>query len=230
MPRVARIVVPGCPHHITQRGNNRQDVFFTDDDRRLYLKVLADQARRHDVQVFGYCLMTNHVHLIAAPADEKGMAEAVGRTHWLYAQTVNRLHGRSGHLWQSRFYSCALDDAHLWAAMRYVENNPVRARLARRAWTYAWSSAALHAKGRSDPHGLLELTKWRGYFTPDAWREYLLAALSDQDREALSHLRLHTNRGRPLGSDGFVAKLEAAMNRRLRPLPEGRPRKTDENR
>ena len=107
MPRVARIVVPGWPHHVTQRGNNRQDVFFVDDDRRAYLTILAEQCRRYRVGMLGYCLMTNHVHLIPVPRadDEDGasMAKAIGRTHWLYAQHVNRLHRRSGHLWQNRF-------------------------------------------------------------------------------------------------------------------------------
>lgn len=228
MPRVARIVVPGCPHHITQRGNNRQDVFFTDDDRRLYLKILAEQTQRRNVRVLGYCLMTNHVHVIATPADERGLAAAIGRTHWLYSQTLNRLHGRSGHLWQNRFFSCALDEPHLWAALRYVENNPVRARLVRRAWAYPWSSAGPHVGTCRAPEKLLDLTDWRRTISPADWRDHLAAALGDDDREALRNLRLHTSRGRPLGSDRFVAKLEAAMNRRLRALPEGRPRTVKE--
>jgi len=150
MPRIARIVIPGCPHHITQRGNNRQDVFFVDDDRQRYLAILAAQAERFGLTVQGYCLMTNHVHLIATPREPESLAKAVGRTHWLYTQYVNRLHGRSGHLWQNRFYSCALDEPHFYAAMIYVERNPVRARLVRRAWRYPWSSAAAHCDGR-DP-------------------------------------------------------------------------------
>ncbi len=131
---------------MTQRGNNRQDVFFVDDDRRAYLDVLGEQAERFGLRVLGYCLMTNHVHLIVAPEREESLAKAVGRTHWLYTQAVNRLHGRSGHLWQNRFHSCPLDAAHTWAALRYVDRNPVRARLVRRAWRYEWSSAAAHVQ------------------------------------------------------------------------------------
>jgi putative transposase len=147
MPRVARIVIPGLPDHITQRGNNRQDVFFVDDDRRTYLALLKEQSERFGLAVVGYCLMGNHVHLIATPSAEGSLARAVGRTHFLYTQYVNRLHGRSGHLWQNRFYSCPLDGPHLWSAMCYVERNPVRAKLGRVAWSYAWSSAAAHTGG-----------------------------------------------------------------------------------
>ena len=133
MSRVARIVVPGCPHHVTQRGNNGQDVFFVDDDRRVYLCLLGEQSERFGLTIDGYCLMTNHVHLIATPRETDSLAKAVGRTHWRYTQYVNRLHGRHGHLWQNRFYSCALDDVHFWSAMMYVERNAVRAALVRRA-------------------------------------------------------------------------------------------------
>src|SRR4030042_765949 len=133
MPRLARMVIPGVPHHITQRGNNRQDVFFVDDDRRVYLSLLQEPSRRYGLQLLGYCLMSNHVHLIATPARDDSLAKAVGRGHWLYTQYVNRLHGRSGHLWQNRFYSCALDEEHLVAARAYAERNPVRAKLVKQA-------------------------------------------------------------------------------------------------
>jgi len=131
VPRLARIVLPGVPHHITQRGNNRQDVFFVDDDRRAYLDLLGQHAERFGLKVLGYCLMANHVHLIATPSAEESLAKAVGRTHFGYTQYVNRHHRRSGHLWQNRFYSCALDEVHLWRAMRYTERNPVRGKLVR---------------------------------------------------------------------------------------------------
>jgi len=105
MPRFARVVIPGCAHHVTQRGNNRQAVFFVEDDYRVYLELLAHQAARHDLRINGYCLMPNHVHLVATPRQETSLSRAVGRTHYLYTQYINRLHGRSGHLWQSRFFS-----------------------------------------------------------------------------------------------------------------------------
>ncbi len=222
MPRVARIVIPGCPHHITQRGNNRQDVFFVDGDRVRYLEILAEQAERFGLALEGYCLMTNHVHLIATPREADSLAKAVGRTHWLYTQHVNRLHGRSGHLWQNRFYSCALDDGHFWSAMVYVERNPVRARLVRRAWRYRWSSAAAHCDGK-DAGGLLDLAAWAKLLPPDGnWRESLL---QPTDEDLATKLRIWTHRGRPLGSDSFISKVERLVGRRLRPLPVGRPKK-----
>jgi len=147
------------PHHVTQRGNNRQDVFFVDDDRRVYLEILRQQAARWRLDVLGYCLMTNHVHLVAAPADKKSLAKAIGRTDFLYTQYVNRMHGRSGHLWQNRFHSCAVEGAGLWAALAYVDRNPVRARLVRLAWRYRWSSAAAHL-GQADAAGLVKAGTW----------------------------------------------------------------------
>ncbi|MHC4982299.1 MAG: transposase [Planctomycetota bacterium] len=222
MPRVARVVVPGCWHHVTQRGNNRQDVFFVDDDRRVYLELLGAQGERFGLAVQGYCLMSNHVHLIVRPRTQQALARAVGRTHWLYTQYVNRMHGRSGHLWQNRFYSCGLDDEHFWTALAYVERNPVRAKLVRRAWRYVWSSAVAHCGGR-DKSGLLDLNAWRELLPRGGdWRE---ALVRPQEAQAVAKLRLSTSRGRPLGSDKFVAKLERSLGRRLRPLPIGRPPK-----
>jgi len=224
MPRVARIVVPGVPHHVTQRGNNRQEVFFVDDDRRFYLELLARQAQRFGLDVLGYCLMSNHVHLIAVPQREESLAKAIGRTHFLYTQYLHRLHGRSGHLWQNRFYSCALDEAHCWAALCYTERNPVRARMVRKAWRYRWSSAAAHC-GSGKGNGLLDLGLWRSAWTAEQWREKLSRP---EDGEAVSGVRASTHTGRPLGSDAFLSKVESLMGRRIRPLRIGRPKKVVE--
>ncbi len=218
---LARIVLPGVPHHIMQRGNNRQDVFFVDDDRQVCLNLLAQHSERFGLKVLGYCLMTNHVHLIATPSAEESLAKAIGRTHFRYTQYVNRLHRRSGHLWQNRFYSCALDDIHLWCAMCYVERNAVRAKLARSAWEYAWSSAAAHTGGR-DASALLDLDAWAGEWASGKWRAELKRP---EDEASISRLRLSTHRGRPLGSDSFLSKLERRLGRRLRPLPVGRPKR-----
>jgi putative transposase len=221
MPRLARIVLPGVPHHVTQRGNNRQDVFFVDDDRRVYLDLLRGQSERFGLKVVGYCLMANHVHLVATPLGEASLAKAIGRTDFLYTQYVNRLHRRSGHLWQNRFYSCALDQVHLWRALCYVEGNPVRAGLVRQAWGYPWSSATAHTGG-VDASGLLDPAEWAGLWAPGKWRTELR---SPQDAQSVSRIRLSTHRGRPLGSDSFLSKLEHRLGRRLRPLPVGRPKK-----
>ena len=222
MARVARIVIPNCPHHVTQRGNNRQDVFFVDDDRVTYLELLGEECAQHGVAIDGYCLMTNHVHLIATPRSKDSLAKGLGRTHFRYTQYVNRLHGRSGHLWQNRFYSCALDEEHYWTAMAYVEQNPVRARLVRRPWSYRWSSAAAHCGRGRDRSGMLDLDQWSEWLAGNDWSETLVDMLGD---DMLSALRLNTHRGRPLGSDAFLSKIEALLGRRLRPLPVGRPRR-----
>jgi len=224
MPRIGRIIIPGCSHHITQRGNNRQDVFFVDDDRRVYLEILREQGERFGLRIEGYCLMTNHVHLIATPKVEDSLAKAVGRTHFHYTRYVNRLHGRSGHLWQNRFFSAAMDEEHFWTAMAYVERKSVRAKLHRVAWRYPWSSAAAHC-GRKDATGLLDLEAWRDRLAgaSGTWEDALRTAQRPEDEQAV---RLSLSRGRPLGSDGWLSKLETTLGRRLRPLPVGRPRKT----
>ena len=208
------------------------------------------------------------IHLIATPSTEESLAKAVGRTHFLYTQYVNRMHGRSGHLWQNRFFSCPLDEEHMYQAMAYVERNPVKARMHRKAWLYPWSSAAVHcgmvggvcdggdgtskrvrrkagtdgqerggrrvrrkagtgtppeAGGQSpfsSPVSFVDLTEWA--VEPEQWKQKLMEADAQRDER----IRLRTQTGRPLGSDSFVGKLEAALGRRLRPLPVGRPRKT----
>jgi len=227
MPRAARIVVPGASHHITQQGNNQFDVFFVPDDRRVYLEYLREQGARFGFRLEGYCLMTNHIHLIGVPAREDSLAKAVGRTHFLYTQYVNRMHGRTGHLWQNRFYSCAMDKAHAYQALCYVELNPVRAGLVKRAWDYAWSSAPLHC-GRAPLGGpqadagadLLDVAAWRAQMPPRQWRDTLKEVA--RDKAAQEAIRRNTYTGRPLGADRFLSKVEHLIGRRVRPLPIGR--------
>ena len=249
MPRIARAVIPGFPHHVTQRGNNRQRVFFGDADRVLYLGLLQRQSARFGLDVLAYCLMDNHVHLVATPRRPDSLAKALGRAHFLYTLAINRRTRRSGHLWQNRFYSCSLDEQHFWAALAYVELNPVRAGLVRRAWRYPWSSAPAHAgamdagstvaradamgagaapahAGGAEPSGLLDLAAWRKMLAPGVdWRQTLSAGLRE---EAVSDLRAGTRTGRPCGDEAFVRHLEAALGRRLHPLPGGRPRKASD--
>lgn len=138
MPRLARTVCEHVPHHITQRGNRREDVFFTDEDRLVYLDWLEDYADKCAVDILAYCLMTNHVHLIALRANDDGLGRLLKPLHMRYAQRINRERGWKGHLWQGRFFSSALNEDYLWAAVRYVERNPVRARMARKAENYPW--------------------------------------------------------------------------------------------
>ena len=222
MFRVARIVIPNCPHHVTQRGNNRQDVFFVDDDRVTYLGLLREESERYGLAVEGYCLMDNHVHLIVTPKSGAALATVLGRAHYRYAQYINRMHRRSGHLWQNRFYSCPLDVDHYGTAMVYAEQNPARARLVRCPWRYPWSSAAAHCGEGHDKSGLLDLDVWAKSLAAKGWKQTLAERLKPP---VVSTLRLNTHRGRPLGSDAFLSKIESLLGRRLRPLPVGRPRK-----
>jgi len=221
MPRIARTVVSGYPHHITQRGNNRQDVFFVDDDRRVYLDYLKLNADKYGLEVFGYCLMGNHVHIIATPHNEDSLAKAIGRTHFSYTQYINRFHKRNGHLWQNRFYSCALDERHFMIAMKYIELNPVRARICRLPWRYQWSSAAMHIDKKSESE-LLNLKGWYEMISAKQWEKSLLAGI---DESQVLSLRNNTHTGRPLGGDSFLSKLEKLLGQRVRPLPIGRPKK-----
>jgi putative transposase len=150
MPRFARIVAPGLPHHVTQRGNRRQATFFGEDDYRLYRALLAEHARAARVAVWAWCLMPNHVHLILVPKTAAGLMVCLRETHRRYTRHVNRRERWHGYLWQGRFASCILDQAHLLAAARYVERNPVRARLCARPRDWPWSSARSHLEGRAD--------------------------------------------------------------------------------
>ncbi|MDH3597367.1 MAG: transposase [Rhodospirillales bacterium] len=222
MARFARVVVPGVPHHVTQRGNRRLETFFNDGDCRAYLDLLAEHCAAAEVAVWAYCLMPNHVHLILVPRDADGLRRALGEAHRRYTRRVNFREGWRGHLWQERFHSFAMDEAHLLAAARYVELNPVRAKLKRRARDWRWSSARAHLAGKDDAlvavAPLLELV-------PD-WRAFLAGGLEE---EALEALRRHTRTGRPLGSPAFLEALEARLGRRLRPgKPGPRPKGGDD--
>ena len=221
MPRRARVVIPGVAHHITQRGNNRQPVFRTPDDYRLYLDLLRRHARRHRAQLLAYCLMPNHVHLIAVPERPDSLALTLGRAHSEYALAWNRAAFRSGHLWQNRFFSCAMQESHAVRAVRYVELNPVRAALVSAPWDWPWSSARAHVADGPDP--LLD-SQWAEYFGGwnfAEWQDILSAGMPDADLEAV---RRAARTGEPLGSREFVLNLERRTGTRLRVLDRGRPR------
>ena len=222
MLRIARIVIAGLPHHITQRGNNKQDVFFVDEDRVVFLQLLKQQAQKFGVRIDGYCLMTNHVHLIATPLQPDSLARAMGRTNLLYAQYINRMHGRGGHLWQNRYFSCPLGPDYFLRALCYVEQNPVRAKISRQPWTYRWSSAAAHTGG-SDEFGLIDKARWQEQSSGIDWKQALGRKLDG--REIETSLGRCCRTGRPLGTDKFISKMEVRLGRRLRSLPVGRPKK-----
>ena len=209
MARLARVVLPGYPHHVTQRGNRRQTTFFNQQDYRYYLSVMAKWCRHHQVEVWAYCLMPNHVHLVIVPSSEDSLARAVGEAHRRYALKVNQREGWRGHLWQERFASFVMDQTHLLAAVRYVELNPVRAGLVDRPEDYKWSSACAHLMREDDAlvtvKPMLEIV--------GSWEKFLQV----DDEESYSHLRKHEKTGRPLGSESFVEKLEGLTGRNLRP-------------
>ena len=221
MPRIARIVVADVPYHVTQRGNRREDVFFSDSDRRVYLDFLGKYAAQHRLDIIAYCLMTNHVHLVATPRTEKSLSNALKPVHLRYTQHVNWTHGLSGRLWQGRFFSCALDDAHLLSAVRHVERNPVRAGLVARAEDYPWSSAPARCGLRRD-HLLVDVPELASQ--AGDWSAWLRA---EDESATVSALRLHTCTGRPLGSTAFLNLLENLLGRTVRPRKPGRPPKNN---
>jgi putative transposase len=219
MPRFARVVVPQCPHHVTQRGNERRDVFFTTGDRDVYLGLLKQYSAFHGVQVLGFCLMTNHVHLVVLPDRAEGLAKLLREVQMRYSQYRHAVERGNGHLWQGRYYSCPVDPERLSSVMRYVELNPVRAGLVDRAGAYPWSSAMAHL-GAADPWNLVALTEWNRCWTAKEWADILL-----DGAEEGGAIREATYGGRPLGPQEFVARLEAYLERPLRRGSPGRPKK-----
>jgi putative transposase len=222
MARLARLVVPGLPHHVTQRGNGRARTFFEDDDYALYRRLLARACAEANVEVWAWCLMPNHVHLILVPADEEGLRRALSRTHRAYAGIIHARRKRTGHFWQGRFGSVVMDEAHLAVAVRYVSLNPVRARLVARAHDWRWSSARAHLYDRDD--GLTTRAPVLERFSP--FRDFLDESA---DPQAIERLRAAESIGRPVGDKAFLARLERRTKRTLQPAKRGpKPRPDDE--
>ena len=182
------------------------------------MALLREYAPLYDLSLLGYCLMSNHVHLIAVPHTETALAQSLKQAHGRYASYWNGQRSSTGHVWQGRFYSCPLDEEHLWEALRYVELNPVRAGMADSAECWPWSSAAAHC-GFAEPDPILEVDRWRNRWTAGEWRGFLARAESATE---LAALRRFTHTGRPLGSPEFVTGLEASMLRPLAPRKRGR--------
>ena len=214
MPRMARIVVPNYPHHVTQRGCRRQQTFFEEADYLAYIDLLAGLKERMGVDIWAYCLMPNHAHLIAVPRHEQSLAKLFGIAHHRYARRVNTMHDWRGHLWQERFYSFVMDESHLLAAVRYVELNPVRAGLCANPEEWRWSSVRAHFRGIND--NLVNVAPMRERISD--WRYYLSR---DNTAKSLENLRKHTRTGRPAGGPVFIEKLENLTGRRLRPRKPG---------
>ena len=223
MPRIARAVAIDYPHHITQRGNNRCDVFFDDEDRQFYCHTLIRYSRRYDLEIWSYCLMTNHIHLLVVPKREDSLSRGIGIANLLYTQYLNRKLGNSGRVWQNRFFSCAVEsDAYLWSVVRYIVQNPVKAGIVPTAESYSWSSASAHISGAANK--VLSTASWLGAEHREQFREFVTAPSDEEDML----IRKKTSTGRPLGTDAFVEILEYKLASSLRGKPRGRPKKTVE--
>ena len=225
MARLARVVIPGVAHHVTQRGNRRLPVFFADDDRRFYLDLLRQHCAAARVRCLAWCLMDNHVHLILVPEDADGLRAALGEAHRRYTRAINFREGWRGFLFQGRFASYPMDDAHLMRAVRYVELNPVAAGMVAAPQDWAWSSARSHLAGRrvagdplTDVAALAaHVANWRALL-----RHGVEAAGVDAAGEAvLAAIEARLRTGRPLGSEPWIARQEAAMARQLTPQRRG---------
>jgi len=205
MARHARIVVPGLPHHVTQRGNRREAIFFKDGDHEIYKDLLAEQADEWQVEVWAYCLMPNRVHLILNPATADALGRAVGEAHRRYTNFINARGRWTGHLFQSRFASVAMDEAHLLAAVRYVSLNPSRARLVARPEDWRWSSVPAHLAGADD--GLIRVKP-----VLDRMPQFAKLLVEDES-EDYAELRQSESTGRPLGTEDFIVGLERTLGR-----------------
>ena len=220
MARLARVVIPHLPHHIIQRGNRRQDVFFCDADRTLYLELLKKNALKYGITFLAYCLMSNHVHLIAIPASMKSLATGIGETHKWYTTQINRQNQWTGYLWQGRFHSFILDEPYLYTALRYVELNPVRAGIVKRAEDYKWSSAHAHISGKQD--ALCDMTHDMVSGIGN-WQSFLYDETCSEDYETL--MEKHSQTGRPLGDEPFLRKIEKITGRMLEKKKPGPKKK-----
>lgn len=218
MPRFPRLVVPGFPHHVTQRGVRRQSTFFDEADFRAYLRLAAELRDSSAIDIWAYCLMPNHMHAVVVPAAEDSLSSYFGALHQRYAKRTNARHEWAGHLWQKRFFSAVMDESHTISAMRYVEMNPVRAGLCKRPEDWPWSSARGNLK--IAPDSLIDRSNTKNIVAD--WAGYLY---QEEEAKNLQRLRRQTDTGRPAGSAEFVELLESRTGRRLRRRRAGRKKK-----
>ena len=214
MARIARVVLPGVVHHITQRGVRSMDIFIHDKDRMEYLSLLSRQAERVGLQFVAYCLMSNHIHLLVIPSNENSLRLGIGEAHRLYTRYINFRDKTRGHLFQERFFSCPLDDNHFISAARYVERNPVRANICKKADEYQWSSAQYHL-GIIIKDPLIK-SKYEGVAPEQEWKKFL-----KKEPYGVKMMKVHFRTGRPLGSELFVDRAEALTDRELKKKKPG---------
>ena len=214
MARLARVILPGYPHHITQRGNRRQDVFFKDEDYLHYLELLKHWCAEEKLEIWCYCLMSNHVYLIVTPCKSTNMSRAIGETHRRYTRMINFRENWRGYLWQGRFASFPMDRNYLLKAAAYVELNPVKAKMVKKPEDYRWSSVHAHLRGE-DPLGIVDPKKLLDICGD--WKQYLKQRTKEPDDEFIRH----SSTGRPLGSEAFIKKVGKRLNRDLQKKKPG---------
>ncbi len=219
MPRIARIIGTGYPHHVVQRGNNRQTIFFDDADREFYLKLLSKYAKECACKIKLYCLMQNHTHLISVPQKKESLSKMMQKLSLTFTQHINRKYKRTGRLWECRFYSSIIDkESYLLSVCRYIEKNPVRAKLIENPLQYKWSSAK-YILSKDNPEWLEPA--WTDYFTKD---EYIKFLNQQEGVEEIKKIRRSILKGMPLGSAKFIKKLSEEVGIFLNTRPRGRPK------
>jgi len=216
MVRLARIVIPEVAHHITQRGVRRINIFNNSNDKKSYIEILSQLSVEENLEIHAYCLMDNHVHLLAIPKKEDSLRKVIGETHRLYTRMINFRKNVRGHLFQERFFSCPLDESHYVATARYIERNPVRAKMCDKAWDYEFSSARYRV-GKTSKDPILIKKDW--HFSHEEWREFLR-----EESNEIELIRKSTKTGRPLGDKKFIDNLERLSGRILNLKKAGRPK------
>lgn len=220
MPRTARIVGAGYPHHIVQRGNNKEKVFLDREDYTKYLFLLDRYSTEKETSILVYCLMSNHVHLLVRPLEGKALSKMMQGITLCYTQYFNRKYRRTGRLWECRYHSTIIDeDKYLWAVSRYIENNPVRVGVVKKAEDYRYSSAKAHLLGVRD--ALLK----ESLIDKKELKEYKKFIKTGEEKEVLEKIRRETRLGKPLGDGGFLETLSKQFGRMLVFRPKGRPQK-----
>ena len=229
MPRIGRAILQYYPHHVVQRGHNRQVVFVETGDYERYLETLAQFKDVYGVKVYAFCLMTNHVHLLVAPEEIAGLGQLMKRLAGRQTRYHNRLEGRTGTLWESRYKSSPVDtDEYLLACTRYIELNPVRARMVTTPQDYRWSSCHYHL-GRNGWDWLDPDPCYLALGNDDAqrqerYRHFLRATIPEGEWNLI---RDAVQRGQLTGTGRFVDKVEEVLGRRIEKRARGRPPKTE---
>ena len=218
MPRIARIVAEGYPHHVIQRGNNKQVVFFDNEDRRFYLGLIKKYSRECESGVHAYCLMDNHIHMLITPRRNDSLAKTMQKLSLRFTQHINKKYKRTGRLWECRFYSSLVDrEEYLWAVCRYIERNPIRAKIVSKPSQYEWSSAS-----KVQQNDIIE-----SIWDVNQKQEYSNYLNAPENESQVQMIRKNTHSGRPVGSVEFINHIAKVLKVNLSTRPKGRPRKAE---